>query len=566
MPTRRSRVVAGSRGTLAAALALSTACFGGSGAGGAGAGSGAAGTGGTNGGSGGSGAGGIGPTAGATVEDFGGVPQAIEAATAAEVTSKLVLQGDGVGARYDLLLSGGVPAADALIAEGEAAIDPLAAEFELPDAYQRDEALVVVAFILGKIGSPRALGPLADFLDRALAVDLPLQSANAATDAVLEILETTGHGGTPSDRNDSYWYTITEMESAISFARIWADLESFGQALTFRGGKCEMRYVFRDASGNTLECPDDKGIVGPCVIPGVVFEDVTKVSKESIDLHNEAQMNGAKFPMMFDNGAASRRYNCAGYAFREINRYVGWTGAAVTMQKKLVEMGLLRKKSGDPKPGDKVFFRPIDGWEIWEKNAPAHVAEVDRIENGKPILRAPDNFSGIFDLALDAPYWNEVRSWNYEVYEWVNGPPHAFPDPNFTSNPAYCGDPFTERCPNMKCDVEFGETYDNCSQDCTNSDDICDPYEKMQFEMSPSSQWADDCGNCGDTYCDDDSESPMNCEMDCGTCGNGVCNEVDSAEFTDECHLDEVNGLRCTTDCCTGTMTVCSHMAHSFCQ
>jgi len=492
--------------------------------------------------------------------DADGLAAAIETIGSPAVTLELARSGDGLGARFDRLRSGAVPEVQALVASGGRAIAPLAAELADGPDLDRDEVHATAAFVLGEIGDYTALDPLADFIEDNLAGEVALQAANAATDAVFAILDANGQGSTPSDRSEGLWYSHREMERAISLARLWADLGPIGSALTFHNGACRVRYNFLDAAGNVIQCPDKDGEMRPCAIEGVVFEDVTKVSSESVELHDEAQMHGAHFPPELDGGRASRRYNCAGYAFREINRHSSWTGFASTMKDVLTQAGLLRKKSGEPQPGDKIFFRPSEGWKFWTTNAPAHVAEIDRIEDGKAIVKAPDNFSGVFELPIDAPYWTDVRSWTYELYEWVDGPPRAIVDPDFRNNPSFCGDPFDDHCPNAMCEVELGETSDSCYFDCTDDDGICDPYEKRMWDAIPESPWYQDCGHCGDGFCDHGDESAANCETDCGTCGNGVCDE-DTADYysaQNECYLEEVSGIRCSTDCCDGTTSLCS--------
>jgi uncharacterized membrane protein len=65
-------------------------------------------------------------------------------------------------------------------------------------------------------------------------------------------------------------------------------------------------------------------------------------------------------------------------------------------------------------------------------------------------------------------------------------------------------------CGNNICEINYGESYSNCPQDC--------PAQPV----------------CGNNVCEI-GESPYNCPQDCGTCGNGIC---DSGESYSNCPSD----------------------------
>merc|ERR1712194_603908 len=99
-------------------------------------------------------------------------------------------------------------------------------------------------------------------------------------------------------------------------------------------------------------------------------------------------------------------------------------------------------------------------------------------------------------------------------------------------------------CGNLICDIEQGETTDNCAMDCQcNLNDKCDYWES-------SNSCPLDC-HCGNLICDRElGENSDNCPSDCTKgCNEMAENEGDDKENT-SC---EDNGISCSnnSDCCS---------------
>jgi len=138
---------------------------------------------------------------------------------------------------------------------------------------------------------------------------------------------------------------------------------------------------------------------------------------------------GGTFLSDFDGGVPNRRYNSAGYAFRELNAGGGWHLDAQTIFRQLVAAGLLREKTAAPTRGDKVIYR--------HRGLVAHVAEIDRVRSdGTVIVRTADSESGVFEAKIDAAFFTS-RGYDAAIYEWWPRP-QLVEDPLVAGDPGYC--------------------------------------------------------------------------------------------------------------------------------
>jgi hypothetical protein len=485
----------------------------------------------------------------------GDVDGALEEAGSLETWVALDRTGDGLGPRLAYLDSGSLGFVDALVDGGDDARSEMELELVLGFDYPSDAKLLVYAYALQRIGDPASLDALADFVDYNVGGDLYL-APQAATHAIFALL------GSSSLDTDTYDYDLLEMRAAVDGARASATGSGTAKQAVGSGSgiSCHVRYLLVDDANNPITYVDATGNTVHATLKGEVYlgDPVALPEKKVASDMADVTQNGGVYVPAFDGGRPSRRYNCAGFAFRELQPATSFTAFAETVFQTMTRSGLLREKSGPPAPGDKVFFFDKRGFFQLRFGTAQHVAVVQRLENGKAVVRAPDNFTGVFDAPIDAPYFDGgFRKYEYRVYEWAAGKaPKLIPDPSYALDPASCGSgtcgngscepgesyavcPGDCSCGDAYCDAAT-ESYVSCPQDCTCGDGTCQSTESVTY-------CAEDCGVCGDGSCSSEiGEDPMTCSADCGHCGNGICEES-----LDECMLNEVAGsVNCPTDCC----------------
>jgi hypothetical protein len=456
----------------------------------------------------------------------------------AETAHALARTGDSYASRLDGLAGGLVPEATALARGDATALAALEAALEGEARFDRDAELTAVAWALGERGDASAAPALARLVQGGLDGDL-LVATHAATHALLGLVA-------PSRRNlATYSYSGLAMREAVALAP--PSTASYAP-LGASPKSCRRRVLLLGADGQ----PVTYAVAGEArvaAVEGTEFVDVSVTPIVARYAVEEVAAGGGTFVPDHDGGQPSRRWNCAGYAFRELVGGRGWNAFAPDVLRTLVDAGLLRVKSGAPAKGDKVFYFP-PAWVVLTSDVPAHVAEVERVEGGVAVVRGPDNSTGVFDAAIGAAYFTD-RKWTAVVYEWASGVPAAKDDPATATDPAYCNHA-AGACGDGKCDG--GEDLWACPGDCFCGNGTCDPSETPYG-------CEQDCNVCGDTYCAGD-ETPKTCEADCGHCGNGTC-ETD----LDECKVSEVGGgYYCEDDCCVGGANQCGDDSDVFCQ
>jgi hypothetical protein len=341
------------------------------------------------------------------------VANAIDSIASESTNLRLARAGDGYGNRHRDMRED-VPEVDDLTAGGTEAVDALIAAFDgVPDA-SRDAALVVYAYALGEMRDERAIVPLAEFLSRTRSSDLWL-APQAATHAILQLT-----GDAELDIK-TFFYTLREIDYAMPSGHA-------AISPTTTQPSCRRRYLARTPSGKPVWALDRQGNLVPLAIEGTEFADITRVSAKD-DWQHEVAKGGGAYVADLDGGVPNRRYNSAGYAFRELNGGGGWNVDARVLFRALMAAGLIREKSTPPAHGDKVFYTT--------RGAIAHVAEVERIDpDGSVIVRNADNQSGVFEAKIDAPYFTS-RGYEAKIYAW-SPRPQVIDDFTVQGDPGYC--------------------------------------------------------------------------------------------------------------------------------
>jgi hypothetical protein len=211
---------------------------------------------------------------------------------------------------------------------------------------------------------------------------------------------------------------------------------------------CVRYYKVVDAYGNQLTTVDDQGNPKPLTIQGTEYADISV----TVDRVQDIEDAGGRMVPEIDNGQSTRRFNCVGWVFRELNCHggscsdapyggYGWSPVVDVVYKDFTRAGLLRKLAyyEDYEVGDKCFFY---GAEDPAHTVPKHVAEVVADNYWGATVRAPDGHTGVFDAELGAE-WFDLKNYDDDVdcYRWVGDPPRTVPDTEAAADNANsCGD------------------------------------------------------------------------------------------------------------------------------
>jgi hypothetical protein len=222
---------------------------------------------------------------------------------------------------------------------------------------------------------------------------------------------------------------------------------------------CNRHYKVVDAQGNPQYTyavnEDGDRIRKPLTIVGAEHSNIYDTPDEV----QRVEDLGGQMVAEIDNGQSTRRFNCVGWVFRELNcrggscddaEYggYGWNPNLQLVYQDFTRSGLLRKVEGsifDPyQVGDKCFFFYPDDE---DHTIAKHVAEIVYVGYTKAgtTVRAPDGWTGVFDADLGAAWFDEKKySDDVDCYRWADGvemPLKGIPDPVAAANdPRSCSD------------------------------------------------------------------------------------------------------------------------------
>jgi hypothetical protein len=191
-----------------------------------------------------------------------------------------------------------------------------------------------------------------------------------------------------------------------------------------------------DPSGNQVYFVDDDNSTKALTISGREYTEANIWSAP--DLTSVVSAEGGQMVPAIDGGQSTRRFNCVGWTFRELNCHggdcsdaeyggFGWWPNVTKVHKEFTRAGLL--EAVDPQDyqvGDKCFFFAKGDY---GHTSAKHVAEIVRIYP-EVTVRAPDEASGVFDASFDAGYFGENHRnfGDHLCYRWAHGPPKTVPD------------------------------------------------------------------------------------------------------------------------------------------
>ncbi len=376
------------------------------------------------------GSGGTIPIAGGAAGTAGAAPT-IEAALEAAASSDMVKAFDPVGESLTAWLLGAEqfwPEIAAIVADPETAA-PLIYQLleEVPG--ERDLELTLLVYALGLSGYESATAELGAFIDRALVGEVDI-AAFAAAYALLMLEDEA---------------PALDQASSLSLSDVVGLRDRFGPATPSAPTEdCYRSYLVQRADGSQVTYPGPDGSPVPLIITGHVKANTTPVS--DADYPERIATGGGTPVVEIDGGQPSWRFNCVGWVFRLLNGGAGWRPDITQVFTKFRDAGLIVPVSGTPQVGDMCFYfvreSSLPRWVTGYFELPGHVAEVHHIDpDGTVVVRAPDNFSGVFDAPIDAPYFRDQGYDDPQCYRWAAGAPVTVPDPNSPLLPICTHDP-----------------------------------------------------------------------------------------------------------------------------
>lgn len=360
------------------------------------------------------------------------VADAIDKASDLDETFALrVSSGSAAGLREFMEIA--FPSVDDLVEGGTPAHDEMIRAFKGEPSFEDDLKLAIYAWALEEMGlTDSDLTVLQRFLRDNLTGDV-YWSLHFVTHA---IRSSRGY----YDGYDKAWYFVSEMVEASTLGA--ADNPSPSARKS-----CGRRYLAVDDAGKPLTW-NDGGTTRTIAVEGHEFSSADVPAAVRDNYLTEVQKGGGTY--VNDNpefqGAPSKQFNCAGYAFSgDVNGGKRWTADPAEIYRALHGAGLLVDVSeSQAQAGDKVFYFQSGS------TLPGHVAVVQSVASGtfsnSITVRNADGQSGLWQAPIDASYYTgnwlgwSARYPSRKVVRWKNGtPPRFIPDPATSNNEGMCG-------------------------------------------------------------------------------------------------------------------------------
>ena len=354
---------------------------------------------------------------------------ALDSASSVRGTYQLASSsGSAAGLRAAMRLA--FPAVDDLVGGGQPAHDAMLKAFGDTVNENSDMKLTIFAWALEQMGNRADASVFQSFVGQNLTSDVDW-SLHFATHALRTF---AGH----ADGDLKAWYYVEEMKLASGSAA--ADQKSSPAR-----SQCLGSNLLVDANGATITWSDG-GKIQPVRIDGWL-RSVSAATAATSDLSRaEIENNGGSF--VYDDpefvGVATRQFDCAGYALRELNHGKKWWVDPSEAYRVLVGAGqLVEVPESAAQPGDKVFYFASGA------TLPGHVAEIYRVGQGlfgnTTLVRNADGTSGLWEADINADYYTKpstsgnggARYPTHKILRWSGGQaPSTIPNPD---NPLPCG-------------------------------------------------------------------------------------------------------------------------------
>ncbi len=365
----------------------------------------------------------------------GTVDAALTRLTATDTFYRLLGAGDGFGVQWDqaeMML----PETQTLAAAGSASTPGIVAALGNNPTYLQDSQYLAYARVLFRTNDRTAAKSLADFLERAIVLDVTY-----AVDGATHALKTL------TDQTDAHTnllsYSVVEAADTVKRARAWiaAHPEVTQRSVPVHRDppighqSCRTRYVMVDSNGLPFTWTDPN-------------------TKQTVNVTFDIQRFG--YTDVPDKGGSWATFlrglggtvdpadplpratpNCAGYILEQVFGKSGNYGSDDLLVR-LAGSGAVEEVANSDlaEEGDLVFF-------IASSGKAAHVAVIyQRI--GRPQatfigVRNKDNSSPVFTASLTASYYTG-QGWTPRIFTFPKGKPRLVldTDPALANNPAYC--------------------------------------------------------------------------------------------------------------------------------
>lgn len=325
--------------------------------------------------------------------------------------------GDGLSARRDRILEL-FPEVAALIEAGADGVAAMLPSFSGQPGIDEDEALSIFSFALEQIGDRSVVPDLEAFLEANSTGEVP--AALSAVTHAIRVLE-----GMPTVPSTAYLISEVEETLALLSDRTGTG-ESTPQFMTTKRS-CNREFYLLDDDHNRIQDADGNDIrVGGTVFNPSVNEGFATSTPGQNLAARVVQEGGTPFDFIDPQsrityqGEPTRRFNCAGVAFRNFVNGRQWIAHPDRMFDALTEgNALVEVNESDAQPGDFVFFS-------YDSGSIGHVAEVEAVDAGLlstdvTVINA-DGPSGMFRAKTDAE-WFQKYTGGARYFRWRNGPP-----------------------------------------------------------------------------------------------------------------------------------------------
>ncbi len=344
-----------------------------------------------------------------------------------------------------------------LSAAGSAGASAVLPRFSGQPSAAQDESLSVFALVLETINDRSVVPELVDFLSANATGEVPA-ALSAVTHAIRRL---EGMATDPSAA-----YLISEIEATIDAAGGASAKITPTQQLITTKMSCAREFYLLDANRNRIKDANGNDIR----VGGTVFNpSVNEGFATSTPGQNLAARVAAEGGTAFDytdpqtrvvyQGEPTRRFNCAGFAFRHFVNGRQWIADPGRMFNAFTAADLLVEVPEAEAQRDDFVFFSYDGGVI------GHVAQVDTVNAGLfstdvTVINA-DGPTGMFRADVNAQ-WYQKYVGGRKYYRWRNGPPRF--------------EAMTERTERNSC---FGTDLDGDGWpelvDCTSADNCIDP-------------------------------------------------------------------------------------------